>query len=82
MAETTEHGTPSRITLDEFIETVTRSVIRAVEAQGDVSGYALPTTGGGVPGSPGPQTPGPLRPGGPIIIGIIYNPQGGPFDKV
>lgn len=77
MAEPNDKGTPSRITLDEFVETITRSVMRAMEAQGEVAGYALQSPAGGVPGAANLQVQGGFRPGGPIIIGIIYTPQGG-----
>jgi hypothetical protein len=72
-----EQAPASRITLDDFIETVTRSVMRAVESQSEVSGYAqaLPTlqTQTGL----GSQIPtGPSGPMGPILAGLIYVPQG------
>lgn len=73
----------SRITLDDFVETITRSVMRALEAQGEVSGYALQSpAGGGVPGSPSAQPQVGFRPGGPIIIGIICTPQGGTLHQL
>ena len=65
-------ASPARIDLEDFIEAVTRGVARAVAAQEDVGGYALP----GKVGVPA----GILGGGGPtILVGIIAQPSG-PFD--
>ena len=70
---TTRQGTsPARIELEDFIEVVTRGVARAVSAQEDVGGYALP----GKAGMPS----GILGGGGPTILVGIFPPPTGPFD--
>ncbi len=58
-----------RVSLEDFIEAVTTGVRRAMDAEGDVAGYAFR------PGVQPTLTPTLVaRP--PIIIGIIYNPPG------
>ena len=59
---------PARISLEDFIETVTRSVLRALEAR-----EVLPTTGG-VQAASTAQSEAYLE-GGRIVIGIIYEPR-------
>lgn len=68
MQEASHQPAPNmpRVSLDDFIEAVTLGVRRAMEAEGDVAGYAL---------QPSVQTALPNLTGGPpIFIGIIYNP--------
>ncbi|MHB8577419.1 MAG: hypothetical protein ACYDCQ_19070 [Dehalococcoidia bacterium] len=65
----------SKIQLEDFVDAVTRGVVRAIEAQqAEVSGYVY-QPGGGAPAAPAPQAT--FRPG-PIVIGIIYTP---PWDQ-
>ena len=61
-------------TLAMVAEAATRGVLRALEAQEDVSGYAqnLATQQPGLGGINLQPRPG--RPIGPIIMGIWYNP--------
>jgi hypothetical protein len=57
---------PARIDLEDFIEAVTRGVMRAMEAQGDTSGYIAPIGGN--------QLPGTIINRPPIIIGLVPFP--------
>ncbi len=61
---------PARIELEDFIEAVSRGVLRALLAQEDVSGYALagPTAG------PGTLPTG--RNEGMVLTGIVFIPPG------
>jgi hypothetical protein len=66
---TNDQPVPARVSLEDFIEAVTRGTLRALAAEErEVAGYALP--------SPGPGTPGTFAPlpHGPIIIGIPVFP--------
>jgi len=65
----TTTSVPARIELDDFIEAVTRGVTRALAAQEEVSGYALPL--GGAAASTSAST---LRLP-TILIGIIASPS-------
>lgn len=63
-APTRTGAVPARIELDDFIEAVSRGIARALEAQEEVSGYAMALPGRGP---------------GPILIGIYFpnNPGDG-----
>lgn len=59
----TTSSLPSRITLEDFVEAVTRGINRAVEAQtDDTGGFALSPRGLSIVNRP-------------ILIGIILQPQ-------
>jgi hypothetical protein len=69
-------GTPlARVTLEEFVDAVTRGVLRAIDAhESEVSGYLQAPSGpGGLAGAGSTLPQATLRPG-PITIGIWYNP--------
>jgi hypothetical protein len=77
MTEQTEQTTaqatavPERIALEDFIEAVTRGVVRALAAADDVSGY------GQIEGIPSPGLPS--KPGQPpIFVGFVAPSPSGP----
>ncbi len=73
-SENMEQGGAQRaasVSLEDFIQAVAAGVMRAMEAQGDTSGYAGPHVGQQAALNLGRLTPRP-----PWIIGIIIDPTG------
>ena len=60
-------GVPAQIQLEDFVEAVSKGVLRALQAENDVSGFAAPNRN--------------ILINRPLIFGWIIGPDGGPFGQ-